>query len=183
LNLSSSIFITEENSVVIKRRTGSSIEDTQLPEPIRFDVSNKQRRAACSATTIPEAAIIRVDLNGDHISDYVIEYDSIPCNNTSLAQALQECGTGGCSVDIWLSRNSSWQLVVSDVLRGIEKGKPHEGRDTLLIATHGVSCNQVGYKSCFYQTWWNGQKFDRERIRGRNCAAGEQSWECESSEP
>jgi hypothetical protein len=182
LNMASVILIVQESSVVLKRRSQPIVAEAQLPEAVRLVVSNKLRQAGCSSKNIPSKAVLAVDLNGDRIPDYVIEYDLIPCNETSLAQALENCGTGGCSVEIWMSRNDTWQMVDLGVLRGIEEGKTLEGHKTLLIATHGSSCNQVGYKSCFYAIWWIGEKFYRERVQGRKCTTGQQSWECETSD-
>jgi hypothetical protein len=182
LNMAPSVFIVQENSTVLKRRSVPSATGTQLPAAVRVGITNKLNKAACSTNNIPEKAILKVDLNGDHIPDYVIEYELIPCNDTSLGQALRVCGTGGCAVEIWLSENGTWKMKDLGVLRGVEVGKRLEGHDTLLIATHGSSCNQPGYKSCFYAVWWNGQNFYRERVQGRKCETGQKSWECESSD-
>jgi hypothetical protein len=181
LNMAPSILIVQENSTLVKRRSVPSTADAQLPAAIRIAVTNKVKQAACSTSEIPAKSILTVDLNGDRIPDYVVQYEMIPCNNTSLAQALGACGTGGCAVEIWMSGNGTWKMLDLGVLRGVEVGKRLEGHDTLLIATHGISCNQPGYKSCFYAVWWNGENFYRERVQGRKCEAGRESWQCESS--
>jgi hypothetical protein len=182
LNMSSSISIVQENSTILKRRSVPSATDAQLPAVVRSAITNKLKLAACSTNNIPGKSILQVDLNGDRIPDYVIEYELIPCNDNSLGQALGICGAGGCSVEIWMSENGSWKMEDLGVLRGVEVGKRLEGHDTLLIGTHGSSCNQPDYKSCFYAVWWNGQNFYRERVEGRKCETGQKSWECESSD-
>jgi hypothetical protein len=182
LNMASAILIVEENSTLVKRRTVPSAAGAQLPAAVRIAITNKLKQAACSTDDIPTKSILTVDLNGDRIPDYVIEYELIPCNDTSLAQALGLCGTGGCAVEFWMSGDGAWKKLDLGVLRGVEVGKRLEGHDTLLVATHGSSCNQPGYKSCFYAVWWNEQNFYRERVQGRKCEAGQQSWQCESSD-
>jgi hypothetical protein len=181
LNMASSILIVQENSTLLMRRAVSSDTGAQLPTAVLVAITNKLKQAACSTNDIPTKSILTVDLNGDRIPDYVIEYELIPCNDSSLGQALGFCGTGGCTVEIWMSGNGTWKMQDFGVLRGVEAGKRLEGHDTLLIATHGSSCNQPGYKSCFYAVWWNGQNFYRERVQGRKCETGQESWKCESS--
>lgn len=155
--------------------------DARLPAVISANVLSRMKEAACLSDAIPDEAILKVELNADRILDYVINYASIPCTDVSLGQALKECGTGGCTVETWISGNGSWRLVSSDVLRGIKKGKSRGDRDTLIIATNGTACDQIDFKSCFFQVWWNGKIFAGELIEGRKCAANEKSWECESS--
>jgi hypothetical protein len=153
----------------------------KLPEIVEQAVSKKLAEAACSTRTIPVEAVLAIDLNGDRIPDYVLQYDSIPCNGNSLGHELGECGTGGCSVEVWMSGNGTWKMMDFGVVRGVSAGKLLEGRNTLLIATHGSTCGQDGYKSCFYAVWWNGERFYRQRVQGRICDKTQISWQCESA--
>jgi len=154
-------------------------DDAALPAVIRKAVLRKMKQAACLSDAIPDKAILKAELTADHIPDYVIEYASISCTDVSLGQALKECGPGGCTVETWVSGDGTWRLASSDVLRGVKKGTPRGDRDTLIIATNGSACGQADSKSCFFQVWWNGQRFDGERVAGHKCAANEKSWECE----
>lgn len=153
----------------------------KVPETIELAVSQKLSKAACSTRTIPVESILIVDLNGDRVPDYVVRYDSIPCNSNSLGHELGQCGTGGCSIEIWMSVDDTWKMIDFGVVRGVSAGRLLEGRNTLLIATHGSNCGQDGYKSCFYAVWWNGERSYRQRVQGRICGGAQTSWQCESA--
>jgi len=166
---------------VAETTSQSTSDDTGLPAIIRKAILGKMKRAACLTDAIPDAAVLKSELTADHITDYVVEYALIPCTDVSLGQALKECGPGGCTVETWVSGEGTWRLASSDVLRGVKKGKPRDDRETLIIATNGSACGQADAKSCFFQVWWNGERFDGERVAGRKCAANENSWDCERS--
>jgi hypothetical protein len=153
----------------------------KLPEMVQLAVLEKLTKAACSTRTIPIESVLAIDLNGDHAPDYVVQYDSIPCNGSSLGHKLGECGTGGCSIEVWMSGNGTWKMMNFGVVRGVSAGKILEGRNTLLIATHGSTCGQDGYKSCFFAVWWIGEKIYRQRVQGRKCAESQKSWQCDTS--
>jgi hypothetical protein len=155
--------------------------EAKLPEIVRLDVSKKLGRAACARRTIPVDSVLAIDLNGDHIPDYIVQFDSIPCNVSSLGHELGECGTGGCSVEVWMSVSDTWKKMELGPVRGVSAGRRLEGRNTLLVATHGRTCGQDGFRSCFYAVWWTGERFYRQRVQGRNCLNTQSSWQCENS--
>jgi ATP-dependent protease ClpP protease subunit len=174
MGVSSPIIHSEDGAVV--RRDARNVS---VPPIIHRSISDQFRTADCVAKIDLAPAMISVDLNADGVPDYVIDFDRIPCTKASLAQALQNCGTGGCLTEVWLSGHDTWRLVSSGVLRGVKKGRRRQNRDTLIIATHGSSCDQVGYKSCIYEAWWDGTKFDRAPLSVRKCGANERAWDCE----
>ena len=72
------------------------------------------------------------------------------------------CGTGGCTLQIYLwQRGSEWKLVFDDNVRGWKRISVR-GKPGLLFHLHGSACNRVGYYDC-RKTY----VFDRGALRPR----------------
>lgn len=124
----------------------------QLPTMIREDALKNFAKCEPPEKTIPPEAVTTADFNGDGKLDYVIEYT---CSFF--------CGTGGCTHDIWISREATWSKEFSNSIRGIEKRITRNGRSVFLIDLHGSACKRVGAEACPRQLRWDGTKLRLER--------------------
>src|SRR3954453_19572881 len=82
----------------------------ELPGLIREDALKNFKDCEPPERSIPRGAVTTADFNGDGKLDYIVEYT---CSSF--------CGTGGCTHDIWVSRDSTWTKEFSNNIRGVEK--------------------------------------------------------------
>jgi len=86
----------------VSQKTPAPPEDrVSLPSTIRAATIEDMKE--CGAKEIPEAAVTSLDLNGDGVNDYIINFEKIFENVSGCS-----CGTAGCSYDFWVSEKSSF---------------------------------------------------------------------------
>lgn len=77
-----------------------------------------------------EAMLSVDDLNRDSAEDWLVDYSKMACEGATNPF----CGSGGCSLSIYLWRKESiWRLVYDDLVNGFEVRKT--GKVPLLITT------------------------------------------------
>lgn len=82
----------------------------------------------------------REDLDGDGREDVVIDYAAAVCSE----MASLYCGSGGCTVGFFLSRDEGYERIFDGVIRGYTS-KP-EG--LLALDLHGTACGLYGFEAC-----------------------------------
>jgi len=90
-------------------------------------------------------AMLKVnDLNGDGAEDWIVDYKKFVCAGTTNPF----CGTGGCSLQIFLwSTGSSWTLAFDEVLHGY-KFAIVNGKRTMKVQFGGAACNKTNSRAC-----------------------------------
>jgi hypothetical protein len=85
-----------------------------------------------------------VDLNGDGIKDWLIDYDHVTCDGS----VTFFCGSGGCTLQVLLSTApGKWEMALEATVqrhRVTRRGK----RNVLRLDLHGIHCGKVGAASC-----------------------------------
>lgn len=95
------------------------------------------------------AAIQPVDINGDGIQDYQVNF-------TVFGSAW--CGTGGCRYQLWLGRKSGVPLRVFDrQMRDLVIEK-RAGRNVFVFDFHGSECGGFGAEACPGEFSWNAKR-------------------------
>lgn len=82
----------------------------------------------------------REDLDGDGREDVVIDYAAAVCSQ----MASLYCGSGGCTVGFFLSRNEGYKRIFDGVIRGYAV-KPG---GLLALDLHGTACGLYGFEAC-----------------------------------
>jgi hypothetical protein len=105
-----------------------------------------------------DAMVSVADLDGNGREDWVLDFGKLECDGA----ATLFCGTGGCTLQIYLWQGGSeWKLAFDDNVRAWKRIKVG-GKPGLLFHLHGSACNRVGYYDC-RQTF----VFDKGTLRPR----------------
>ena len=84
--------------------------------------------------------VTAVDLNDDGEPDYVID--------TNEMNASCFCGSGGCTIEAWVSDRGDYAMAYQSNVRGWQVS-PKEGLPPVLIVdVHGTACGGVGADIC-----------------------------------
>ena len=135
----------------ISQTPATSKSSVSLPPVIRAATNEEMKD--CGAKEIPEAAVTILDLNGDGINDYIVNFAKIFENVSGCS-----CGNAGCPHDFWVSETSSFVRSFSQKIQGIERIENGPQGRTVILTTHGSACNQVGSKACYFKLTWSGPK-------------------------
>lgn len=107
-----------------------------------------EERAPTWMVTPKLAMFSRVDVNGDGIPDWRVDYEKAP--NPSYF-----CGTGGCRQEVWVSEpGNSWARVMSVGVRQFKLSR-RAGVTRLDLDFHGSTCDGYGAQACPRSYLWN----------------------------
>jgi hypothetical protein len=102
-----------------------------------------KRQGGGKVTFAPDT-VRKLDLNGDGREDYIISFADTKCEGRLEVY----CGTGGCSLDIFVTLpNGKQRMVFSDRVRAYEL-LPGEGARTIRFDMHGSYCGTYGAAEC-----------------------------------
>lgn len=86
-----------------------------------------------------EAMLSVDDINGDSGEDWVVDYSKMTCEGTTNPF----CGSGGCSLSIYLwKRDSTWRLAYDDMVQSFEINKTDKSR-TLVTQSSPDACDKA----------------------------------------
>jgi hypothetical protein len=125
-----------------------------------FDAAVKECREADDGKVTFAADTVRtVDLTGDGRQDFIVSLENTECSTFESVF----CGTGGCSLDIYVALpDGNYRNVFSNVVRGYKilpgKGKG-KGPRTIRFDMHGGYCNTYGPAECYKQRRITDQPF------------------------
>ena len=135
---------------------GASVASAQnyLPPIVAAEVTKTFKDCGGSESSNPDF-IVRKDINGDGVEDYILNYGSLECHDMRSFF----CGSGGCLTQIFASLpKGSHASILNDVLRGVDFGK-NGNFFTMTLTLHGSACGKIGAQSCRKVLFWNGQNF------------------------
>lgn len=96
----------------------------------------------------------RIDLNGDGIEDYILDYQHLECAN---AWSLF-CGSAGCPLGVFVSAGGEFKDESLGHVQGWEliQGTP----PVIEVSLHGAMCRRggIGVEGCTRRFAWNGRK-------------------------
>jgi hypothetical protein len=91
-----------------------------------------------------EAMLTVDDLNGDGGEDWIVDFAKLRCAGATNPF----CGTGGCSLQIFLwSNGSTWKSAFDELVRSYRLTKTG-GRRTLEVTMGGSACDKPNYQTC-----------------------------------
>ncbi|WP_249779325.1 energy transducer TonB [Bradyrhizobium sediminis] len=140
-----------QSTPTISQTPTPSKSSVSLPPAIRAATNEEMKD--CGAKEIPEAAVTSLDLNGDGVNDYIIDFEKIFENVSGCS-----CGSAGCPRDFWVSETGSFVKSFSQKIQGIERIENGLQGQTVILGTHGSTCNQVGSNACYFKLTWAGSK-------------------------
>ncbi|MDQ0464043.1 hypothetical protein QO010_001814 [Caulobacter ginsengisoli] len=93
----------------------------------------------------PARMFKRVDINGDRIADWKVDFDGEP----------GWCGTGGCRMELWLGHPQGGLTPVWDA--GVREFRLKPGREgaTIDVDFHGSACGAAGVTPCPRRFVWD----------------------------
>lgn len=116
----------------------------------------REARASCNPgrSTIKAGLISCRDVNGDQVSDFILDYGKVECDGSRYS-----CGSGGCTMQVFASLpDGSYRKVLDDTVRGLKFVKL-KGRSAVIVDQHGSACGRVGSAPCSATLYWNGSTF------------------------
>ncbi|KUL93006.1 hypothetical protein DK26_24910 [Bosea sp. WAO] len=96
------------------------------------------------------------DLNGDGLPDYLLDYGAVVCGEGNKVNRF--CGSGGCTLDIFMSGAGGYRQVYGDNVRAWSI-KQARGKPVLELSLHGGYCDLAGYQPCHKRLSWDGDDF------------------------
>ena len=129
-------------------------QSEELPPEVQREITENGEACGSRKPQIDPGFLTSLDVNGDGIPDYVLNYENFRCGNVRSF-----CRSGGCLLQIFAStKNGKFEKVINeDVWRvDINRGK---GRPSLVLGLHGSACEQPREVRCKVTFVWNGTKF------------------------
>ena len=96
------------------------------------------------------------DLNGDGRPDYLLDYGAVVCTEGNKVNRF--CGSGGCTLDIFMSGADGYRQVYGDNVRSWSIARAG-GKPVLVLNLHGSFCDRAGYQPCHKRLSWDGGDF------------------------
>lgn len=141
------LLLTVGNAAAQQAAKPPPFKATDYPIEIRKALSygpEECRRQGGGKVTFAPDTVRKVDLNGDGRDDYIISFADTEC----AGRFSVYCGTGGCSLDIYVTlANGKQRNVFSDRVRAYEI-LPGEGVRTIRFDMHGSFCGTFGAAEC-----------------------------------
>lgn len=136
--------------------TGISEADRPtLPSPSAVQDAIRKTLSFCKKSTFKEPFMSRMDVNGDGIKDYVLDYGQLECDGSASAF----CGTGGCLTQVFISSpNGSYVKALDENVRDL-KFEVINQRPAMILELHGSACGRAGAAQCRVTLFWNGSRF------------------------
>jgi hypothetical protein len=128
-----------------------SIEDDVLSTIHKSLADDILRQCKTKPTRVPPSAVTKLDMNGDGIDDYIIEYEKVECGNIG-------CGNAGCGTVFWVSQSQGFVRGYSAASQGIERTERLAKGNAVIIGTHGSYCNRHGSDVCRYRLTFDKAK-------------------------
>jgi hypothetical protein len=133
---------------------------SDYPAEIRksFDAAVKEcREADDGKVTFADDTVRSVDLTGDGRQDFIVSLENATCSTFESVF----CGTGGCSLDIYVALpDGTYRGVFSNNVRGYKiLPAMKKGPRTIRFDMHGGYCNTYGAAECYKHRRITGEPF------------------------
>ena len=102
-------------------------------------------------------ALTSIDLNGDGIPDWVLDAGELTCEMPSFW-----CGTGGCTLNIFVSNGEDHVLVWEENAHAWKAVKI-AGKPGIHFDLHGSACGRVGAAPCSQRYVFDGARLVRAK--------------------
>jgi len=137
-------------------KTAALLKSANIKLPSNVAASIADARKDCDLKSIPPAAIKSIELNGDGIDDYIIDYGAMGCHSY--------CGSAGCLHEIWVSKDAGFVQSLSTNIQAINRVEPQKAGSDIVVAMHGSSCQQPGSQTCYFRLHWDKSKLTQQRV-------------------
>jgi hypothetical protein len=142
---------------ITDQETAALLRSAKIELPSAVAASIADARNDCDFKSIPPEAVRSIDLNGDGINDYIIDYGTMGCRSF--------CGSAGCLHEVWISENAGFVRSLNDNIQAVDRIEPHGPGKDIVVVTHGSSCHQVGADACYFRLHWDKSKLTRQQIK------------------
>jgi hypothetical protein len=122
---------------------------------VQAEIKRAQSGCEPERSVLKQGFIVQIDINGDGIDDYILDYSKFECGGSSTFF----CGTAGCLTQVFASLpDGGYVKVLGENVRNI-KFRRIKGRPAMIIDLHGSACGRAGAAPCSMTLFWNGQRF------------------------
>lgn len=136
-------------------KTIALLRSAKIELPSMIAASIGDARQDCDLKSISPAAIKSIDLNGDGINDYIIDYGTLGCHSY--------CGSAGCLHEIWVSNDAGFVRSLNANIQGIDRFEPHGSGNDVVVGMHGSSCHRAGSDTCYFRLHWDKSKLTQRQ--------------------
>ena len=136
--------------------TCSWAESALLPSEVQKEV--QENGAACGSRKpqIEMGFLTSLDINGDGIPDYMLNYQNFRCGGMRTF-----CGSRGCLLQIFAStKDGKLEKVIDEDVWSVDINRGR-GRPSLVLGLHGRACDLPVEMRCKVTFVWNGTTFVR----------------------
>jgi hypothetical protein len=145
--------LVSAGAVVAASRPPTALRESVQAEFGRV-LPDKDEGEPAKVRLAPAAMFQRVDVNGDGVVDWRIDYGKAPIPSYF-------CGTGGCRQQLWVSNPDGGYSLVFDRLARAFKLHRAKGQVVLDVDYHGTVCGGFGVDDCPRGYGWadDGRRF------------------------
>ena len=126
----------------------------EMPVPVVSAISEAKKTCSPDVSTLRPGFITRQDVNGDGVSDFILDYGKFRCGDSDSFW----CGSAGCTTQVFVSLNGTYVKALDENVQGL-RFKKINGRHAMLLGLHGSSCGRAGVQACGASLYWNGSRF------------------------
>lgn len=137
-------------------KTDELLRSAKIELPSVIAASIGDARQDCDLKSVTPEAIKSIDLNGDGIKDYIVDYGTLGCHSF--------CGSAGCIHEIWVSKDAGFVRSLNTNIQSIDRFEPHESGNDVIVGMHGSSCGRVGSDTCYFRLHWDKSKLTQRQI-------------------
>ena len=130
-------------------------QSESLPREVQQEIIENSAACGSREPQIDMGFLTSLDVNGDGIPDYVLNYQNFRCGDR---QGF--CGSRGCLLQIFVSKNGKFEKVIDEDVWSVDINRGR-GRPSLVLGLHGPACEQRVDVLCKATFVWNGSKFVR----------------------
>jgi len=135
---------------VLLMLSATQVHAQDYPPAVQAEINETIEACKPSKATLQRNFVTQKDVNGDAISDFILDFSEVTCASGSFF-----CGSGGCTVTVFASMPDGSFVKAMEVLAGGVDFRRVNGRPAAVLRTR--SGNVVAY--------WNGKEFKMPQAR------------------
>lgn len=126
--------------------------EPRLPPMVQASIDETLK--GCSKPKFEKGFVTRKDINGDGATDYILDHGYLSCDG-----AHNDCGSGGCTVEMFASLEGGEYSKAFTGLVQNYKFLKSDGYPAVYFTLHGLYCGKTGADVCHSTLYWNGSEF------------------------
>jgi hypothetical protein len=116
-------------------------------DPVAEAVADNEASCARGAAEVGRGFVRNADVDGDEVNDAILDWGALRCDGSAFY-----CGSGGCRMDVWLSRpEGGWRLLIRHLANEMHAPVP----GALVVRVDAENCVPANSRVCteVFDTW------------------------------